>query len=103
MGDARRLGQAQRRRLNAVAPYKNIPSNAYADTMKPPSWSKGDTVKANGRYGWQTIVDILPNVGHPDASNDGHAYVIEGGKSKRRTTHLSGELRPFELGESEHD
>lgn len=95
MGDPRRLGHAQRRRVGA-------PSNVYADTLKPPSYGPGDTVKAQGRYGAPTVTGVIPNAGgHPDGVNDGHAYVVTGGKTGRTSVHLSGELKPFELGTEE--
>jgi hypothetical protein len=94
MGDPRRLGHAQRRRIGA-------PSNVYADTMKPPTYGPGENVKAAGRYGTQTVVDVMPNVSRPDALNDGHGYVVSGGKNGRTSVHLSGELKPFEMGKEE--
>lgn len=94
MADPRRVGMAQRRRMGAL-------SNMYANTLKPPSYGPGDTVKAQGRYKSQTVTDVIPNVTAPDDSNDGHAYVVQGGKSGRQSVHLSGEIRPFTLGTEE--
>lgn len=74
------------------------PSNVYADTMKAPSMGPGDQVKAPGRYGTMTVMDVVPNIIRPDESNDGHGYIVSGGKMGRQTLHLSGELKPFELG-----
>ena len=54
MADPRRVGHAQRRRMGAK-------SNVYDDTMKPPSYGPGDTVRAQGRYRDQTVVDVIPN------------------------------------------
>jgi hypothetical protein len=88
MADGRRIGQAQRRRIGA-------PSNVYSDTMKPPLYGPGDTVSAKGRYGPQTVENILPNQVRPNGSLDGHAYVVSGGKGGRKTTHLSDEISPF--------
>jgi hypothetical protein len=96
MTDTRRLGHAQRRRLGA-------PSNVYADTLRPPTHGPGDTVKAPGRYGAQTVVDVMPSVTRPDTNNDGHAYAVQGGKGGRVTIHLSGELKPFQMGQGELD
>jgi hypothetical protein len=76
-------------------------SNAYADTMKPPTYGPGEHVKANGRYGQQTVEDVIPNITRPSESSDGHGYVVSGGKLGRKSTHLSGELRPFEVGMGE--
>lgn len=95
MADPRRVGHAQRRRMGA-------PSNVYADTLKPPSFGPGETVKAQGRYRSQTVSAVIPNVTRPDGVNDGHAYVVAGGKKGRTSVHLSGELRPFTLGTEEH-
>ena len=94
MTDPRRVGHAQRRRIGA-------PSNVYADTLKPPTYGPGDTVKAKGRYRTQTVTGIVPNVARPDGTNDGHGYVVSGGKKGRQSVHLSGELAPFELGTEE--
>lgn len=94
MADSRRVGHAQRRRMGA-------PSNAYADTMKPPTHGTGDTVKAPGRYGVQSVVGVIPNLTRPDGDNDGHGYIVQGGKGGRQSVHLSGELRPFEMGMGE--
>jgi hypothetical protein len=94
MTDARKLGHAQRRRLGA-------PSNVYADTMKPPAYGVGDPVKAAGRYKDQVVSSVVPNVTRPDAENDGHGYVVKAGKQGRETMHLSGELRPFRVGQEE--
>lgn len=95
MADPRRVGHAQRRRMGA-------PSNVYGDTMKPPSYGPGDTVKASGRYRTQTVTNVVPNVTRPDGDNDGHGYVVQGGKGGRQTMHLSGELKPFEIGIEEN-
>jgi hypothetical protein len=92
--DPRRLGHAQRRRVGA-------PSNVYGDTLLPPAHGVGDTVKAQGRYRTQTITGVVPNVVRPDGVNDGHGYVVTGGKTGRETLHLSGEIEPFELGTEE--
>lgn len=94
MTDGRRLGHAQRRRIGA-------PANVYGDTMKPPSYGPGDTVKAPGRYGAQTVTDVVANAVRPGPGTDGHAYVVTGGKGQRSTTHLSGELQPFQMGTEE--
>lgn len=94
MTDPRRVGHAQRRRMGA-------PSNVYADTMKPPSYAPGDTVKAPGRYGVQTVTAVMPNTTRPGRESDGHSYEVSGGKGGRVTVHLSGELRPFEMGQEE--
>jgi hypothetical protein len=69
--------------------------------MKPPSYGPGDTVKAKGRYRTQTVTGIITNVTRPDGDNDGHGYVVAGGKKGRESVHLSGELRPFEFGTEE--
>lgn len=76
-------------------------SNAYSQTMKPPAYGPGDTVKAKGRYRTQTVTDVVPNVTRPDGDNDGHGYVVSGGKTGRQSMHLSGELKPFQLGTEE--
>ena len=94
MADSRRVGNAMRRRMGA-------PSSMYHEMMKPPTFGPGDTVKAPGRYGTVTVVNVMPNVSRPYANNDGHSYEVQGGKGGRITTHLSGELRPFELGQEE--
>lgn len=94
MTDTRRLGHAQRRRLGA-------PSNVYADTMKPPTYGPGDTVKAPGRYGGVTVVNVMPAITRPGRDSDGHGYAVQGGKTGRITVHLSGELRPFQMGQTE--
>jgi len=94
MADSRRVGMAQRRRMGAS-------SNMYADTLKPPAHGPGDAVKAPGRYGKQTVTDVIPNLTRPSGGNDGHGYVVQGGKMGRQSVHLSGELRPFEMGMEE--
>lgn len=94
MADPRMLGHAQRRRIGA-------PSNVYADTMKPPSYAPGDPVKAAGRYRDQVVSAVHPNVVRPSENSDGHGYVVKGGKGGRETMHLSGELRPFKVGQGE--
>lgn len=94
MTDGRRVGHAQRRRIGA-------PSNMYADTMKPPSYGPGDTVKAKGRYRTQTVTGVIPNLTQPGLGSDGHGYVVSGGKGGRESVHLSGELQPFEMGMEE--
>ena len=86
MTDTRRLGHAQRRRVGA-------PSNIYDNTMPPPSRGIGDQVRAPGRYGNQTVVDVMAGMQRPDGTNDGHGYVVQGGKRGRRSVHLSGDLR----------
>jgi len=91
MADPRRVGNAQRRRMGA-------PSSMYANTMMPPTFNPGDTVKAPGRYGVQTIAGVMPNVTMPSGGHDGHAYIVMGGKTGRQSVHLSGELRPFQVG-----
>lgn len=83
--DTRRVGHAQRRRVGA-------PSNVYQDTMNAPSHGVGDTVKAKGRYGQQTVMDIIPNVTRPGEGTDGHGYVVTGGKGGRQSMHLSGDM-----------
>lgn len=77
------------------------PSNVYADTMKPPTYAPGDPVKAAGRYGGQTIAAVIPNITRPSETSDGHGYQVTGGKMGRTTVHLSGELKPFEMGQEE--
>jgi hypothetical protein len=94
MADPRRVGHAQRRRMGA-------PSNVYAATMKPPTFSPGDPVQAAGRYRDQVVSQVVPNVTRPSATSDGHGYVVKGGKTGRETMHLSGELRPFRFGQEE--
>lgn len=76
-------------------------ANAYGNTLKPPSYGAGDSVKAKGRYRSQTVDSVIPNGGTLDGGNDGHAYVVSGGKTGRKSVHLSGELRPFEMGTEE--
>jgi hypothetical protein len=87
MTDARRVGQAQRRRIGASP-------NMYSNTMLPPSFGPGDTVTAKGRRGPQAVVGVIPNVSRPGGGHDGHGYVVQGGKKGRRTVHPSGELVP---------
>lgn len=94
MTDARRVGHAQRRRIGASP-------NMYSNTMLPPSFGPGDTVTAKGRRGVQAVVGVIPNVSQPGAGNDGHGYVVQGGKGGRRTTHASSELMPFQIGAGE--
>ena len=94
MGDGRRLGHAQRRRMGA-------PSNVYGDTMKPPSHDVGDTVKAQGRYRLQTVTSVRPGVRRPNGEDDGHDYTVTGGKRGRSTTHSSSELTSFGIGQEE--
>ena len=94
MADPRRVGMAQRRRIGASA-------SMYSNTMKPPSHSPGDTVKAPGRYGVQTVTGVVPNVTSPGNGSDGHAYIVSGGKAGRQSVHLSGELVPFQMGMEE--
>lgn len=94
--DPRRVGQAQRRRVGAS-------SNMYADTMSPPSYGPGDTVKAKGRYRTQIVTGVVPNVVPPGDGSDGHGYIVQGGKSGRQTMHLSGELSSFEIGVEENE
>ena len=94
MTDGRRVGHAQRRRIGAA-------SNMYAETVKPPTYSVGDTVKAPGRYRTGTVTAVFPGVMKADGTNDGHGYAVSGGKMGRVTTHLSGELRPFQMGKTE--
>lgn len=94
MPDGRRVGHAQRRRMGA-------PSNMYANTMRPPSYGPGDSVKAKGRYRGQMVTGVIPNVVQPGEGSDGHAYVVSGGKGGRQSVHLSGELSPFEMGTEE--
>lgn len=94
MADIRRLGHAQRRRVGG-------PSNIYDAVMKPPSFGVRDQVRATGRYGPVTVTGIVPNYAKPEGGNDGHAYIVTGGKSGKQSLHLSGELRPFELGMEE--
>jgi hypothetical protein len=92
--DNRRIGQAQRRRNGGA-------SNVYADTVKPPTHGVGDTVKAKGRYRTGTVTAIFPSIGHPGEGSDGHGYEVTGGKGGRKSTHLSGELKPFQEGQTE--
>lgn len=94
MTDGRRVGHAQRRRIGA-------PSNMYADTVKPPSYGVGDTVKAKGRYRTGTVTAIFPSVLKPGDGTDGHGYEVSGGKGGRKSMHLSGELKPFQEGQTE--
>ena len=94
MTDPRRVGNAQRRRMGA-------PSSMYAVTTKAPTFGQGDAVKAQGRYGTQTVVAIHPNAAPATGGHDGHAYSVRGGKGGRVTTHLSGELQPFTVGTEE--
>lgn len=94
MTDGRRVGHAQRRRIGA-------PSNMYANTVKPPSYGVGDTVKAKGRYGTGTVSAVTPGVAKPDGVNDGNGYSVTGGKGGRTTEHMSGELKPFQEGQTE--
>lgn len=94
MTDGRRVGHAQRRRIGA-------PSNVYSDTVKPPSYGVGDTVKAKGRYRTGQVTAVIPSIAKPDGVNDGHGYQVSGGKGGRVTTHLSGELKPFQEGQTE--
>lgn len=84
--DGRRIGQAQRRRIGA-------PSNVYSDTMKQPTHSVGDIVRAKGRYGDQRIDGIYSGMTRPQEGTDGHGYLVSGGKGGRRSLHLSGDLR----------
>lgn len=76
-------------------------SNVYGETVNPPSHSVGDTVKAKGRYGTQTVTAIQRNGVPPTDGNDGHAYSVQGGKGGRTTIHGSSELAAFQLGETE--
>lgn len=69
--------------------------------MKPPTYGPGETVRAPGRYGTLTVENVVPNIQRPSEGNDGHGYVVKGGKLGRETMHLSGELRPFEVGTEE--
>ena len=94
MADPRRVGHAQRRRMGA-------PSNVYADTVKPPTHGVGDTVKAKGRYRSGTVTAVFPSVMKHDSDNDGHGYEVTGGKGGKKSVHLSGELRPFQMGQGE--
>lgn len=94
MPDPRRIGHAQRRRIGASP-------NMYDQTMQPPTYGPGDTVKAKGRYGAQTVTDVIPNVTKPGAGTDGHGYVVQGGKGGRQSTHLSGEIDHFVAGTGE--
>lgn len=86
MGDPRRLGMAQRRRIGAS-------SNVYDTTIQPPSFGAGDSVRAKGRYGMQAVVAVVPSVVRPSGDVDGHGYVVQGGKRGRTSMHLSNELR----------
>ena len=94
MTDGRRVGHAQRRRIGAAA-------NMYGDTVKPPTHGVGDTVKAAGRYRTGTVTAIYPSVTHPGEGTDGHAYEVTAGKGGRKSIHLSGELQPFQVGQTE--
>lgn len=95
MTDGRRVGHAQRRRIGAA-------SNMYGDTVKPPTHGVGDTVKAAGRYRTGTVTAIFPSAGgHAGGGNDGHAYEVTAGKGGRKSVHLSGELKPFQEGQTE--
>jgi hypothetical protein len=73
----------------------------YDFVLKPPSHNVGDMVKVQGRYGPQTVECVHPNITRPDDGTDGHAYSVTGGKLKRRSIHLSGEIQPFNLGTEE--
>jgi hypothetical protein len=89
------LGHAMRRRTGQ-------PSNMYANTVKPPSYGVGDEVHASGRYGKQTVLEVIPNLTAPGLhGSDGHGYKVSGGKYSRESVHLSGELRPFQMGMGE--
>lgn len=95
--DGRRVGHAQRRRIGA-------PSNVYDDTVKPPSFGVGDVVRvgrsdnSRRRYGDVTVTDVVPGLyGRPDG-NDGHGYVVSGGKSGRQSVHASSQLMASESG-----
>ena len=76
-------------------------SSMYSGTVAPPAYGAGDTVKAKGRYGTQTVVGIVPNAVDPTGGNDGHGYVVQGGKSGRQSVHASSDLEAFELGTEE--
>lgn len=78
-----------------------MPSNVYDNLMKPPTHGPGDTVKAPGRYGVMTVNSVMPNTTRPGRDSDGHTYSVIGGKNGRVTLHLSGELRPFQMGQEE--
>jgi hypothetical protein len=61
--------------------------------MEPPRFGAGEAVRAKGRYRDQMIEEVLPNIARPDADNDGHGYVVSGGKMGRKSVHTSSELR----------
>ena len=87
--DPRRLGQAQRRRIGAS-------SNVYDTTINPPSHGVGDTVRAKGRYGVQTVVGVYAGIARPqEGGDDGHGYIVQGGKRGRTSTHFSTDLKPL--------
>jgi len=94
MTDPRRVGHAQRRRMGAA-------SNVYDTVAKPPAYAYGEQVSAPGRRGVQTIVGIAKSAVSADRTNDGHAYAVQGGKAQKVSWHLSGELRPFDIGQED--
>jgi hypothetical protein len=69
--------------------------------MKPATYSVGDTVKAEGRYKAQTVTSVHLGQSRPGSRDDGHTYTVSGGKRGRQTQHLSGQLRPFDMGTEE--
>jgi len=75
--------------------------NMYATTMRPPTFAPGEEVKAPGRYGVMTVDSVMPNTARPGRDSDGHTYAVSGGKGGRVTVHLSGELKPFQMGQQE--
>lgn len=73
----------------------------YSQMTKPPSHGVGDPVKAQGRYGAQSVVGVLPNAVPPTGGSDGHLYAVQGGRGGRISVHGSGELTPFTIGTEE--
>lgn len=95
MGGFADVGHAMRRRTGA-------PSCAYSNTVKPPSHGVGDVVRAAGRYGPMKVLEVIPNLVSPGlAGHDGHGYRVSGGTYGRESVHLSGELKPFNMGMGE--
>jgi hypothetical protein len=95
MGGFADVGHAARRRMGA-------PANAYGHTVKPPTHGVGDMVRATGRYGPLKVLEVIPNLVSPGLSgHDGHGYRVSGGMYGHESVHLSGELRPFNMGMGE--
>jgi hypothetical protein len=68
-------------------------ANSADDAMEPPIYAPGDTVRAKGRYGTQTVDSVMPNVTKSTLFRDGHLYFVKGGKGGRQTSHYSDELQ----------